>query len=390
MRLILHIGWEKTGSTSIQKYLNLNREKLANLGIAVEPRIGTWEQQEIAASFYTQLDDFWLDPRFAGLDLEAEREILKSKLAEFVQSLKEDSTVILSSEHFSSRIALSEELEELSEFISKYFEELVIVVYLRDQATLAEAAHWEMMKAGLSDSIPMKPNDELKNSRYFRYDEVLSDWLKSFPKTSFRIRNYDSIIFSRLSVVQDFVSVLEEITGHTDFPIPDSADPFENKTPNSFTLELLRSVNIKLIEALPPSEKLRPFLHNRALRASIIKALTEIEDISAKARVDRTAWKKAFSESNQALAGLFPGVGQLFTADQEFYQRKNTDNFEFGDLATSILTQHSSELILKLMEERLELVQEKGQEIEPSRAIRLVKSIQDSRLYKLIRLQRAK
>ena len=60
MRCILHIGTEKTGSTSLQTALSVNREHLSERGIFYSKAAGTLNSRALAAAFCQYSSDDYL------------------------------------------------------------------------------------------------------------------------------------------------------------------------------------------------------------------------------------------------------------------------------------------------------------------------------------------
>lgn len=135
MRAILHIGGEKTGSTSIQWLLEANRAQLAEAGFAV-PR-GLGGANHVALAAYAGRDPMVRD--LLGmldepLGLEALRAALPGRMAALVAAQPAHvHTMLLTNEHCQSRLHTPEEVARLRDLLLPLFSEVRVLVYLRRQ-----------------------------------------------------------------------------------------------------------------------------------------------------------------------------------------------------------------------------------------------------------------
>ncbi len=135
MRAILHIGGEKTGSTSIQWMLEANRAALAQAGFGV-PR-GLGGSNHVALAAYAGRDPMVVDllgmldePQgLAGL-----RAWLPARLAAAMAAQPAGvHTMLFTNEHCQSRLHTPEEVARLRDLLAPLFSEVLVLVYLRRQ-----------------------------------------------------------------------------------------------------------------------------------------------------------------------------------------------------------------------------------------------------------------
>jgi hypothetical protein len=219
MKLILHIGTEKTGSTSIQKFLIENREALIRdkifmplspLNHAEKPANGNHRYFPYFAHNENHKDELWW--RMKG-DAASKRRIISDKKERFIRECKDAfercDVVVVSSEHVSSRLNRPEEIKRLHAFCSGIFEQIEIVLYIRDPLSLSISAFSESLKAGWTGhELPKAKDFNFKYSDYkfADYASLLSQWRSNFPSASFRVRRFDKKNLTDGDVVRDFAS----------------------------------------------------------------------------------------------------------------------------------------------------------------------------------------
>ena len=208
-KCILHIGTEKTGTTAIQDYLKSNRAALAKHGV-YHPIASDTEhasQWEFAAIVHHAP---WTQDMGRELGItdkasqETFRETLSRKLDAEFKKVDSTDTLIISSEHFQSRLYLDHELSALKTFLERWVETFEIVVYFRRQDELALS----LLSTRLKSSAQVTLDNILKtlNSapRYYAYDEIYSRWANVFGADAMNPRIYDPDHWPKDSLVSDF------------------------------------------------------------------------------------------------------------------------------------------------------------------------------------------
>lgn len=225
-RCILHIGTEKTGTTSLQKFLGTNRNLLLQKGYFVPaslspyPVLANHESLTITALDPAKLSD---DLRVtAGIktteDVKELRVRVEENLTREIVTLSRQSenspTLLLSNEHCHSRLVTREEVHYLRQFLDRFADETRIIVYLRPQHELAISQYSTLIKTGFHD-IDVLP--DFTGSRgvirgfgkqYFEYDKLLERWAGEFGRDKITVRLYSKEHFEGNDVIQDFMSVI--------------------------------------------------------------------------------------------------------------------------------------------------------------------------------------
>lgn len=206
MKLILHIGTEKTGSTSIQQALAADREALAARGI-LYPRL-------FGRPNHTQLAIAAADPNPNNVQqlVELQRQGVdhpgyQARLAECLREEKASGRfdqMIVSSEHFHSRLTKPDAIQRLFHILGIAPQDTRIVVYLRRQDRLAVSHYSTKLKLGSTDEI-FQVGKELPY--YFCFDRLLANWAGFVDPSRISVRLFEMGRMTGGDVVSDFYDV---------------------------------------------------------------------------------------------------------------------------------------------------------------------------------------
>jgi hypothetical protein len=244
LRAIVHIGTEKTGTTSIQKFLFQNRKKLRTAGFHFLQSAGSTNNRALPAYFVAEerFDDFYRDEGISTL--EAKNEFRKQFLQNFEHEIatlpKNIHTVVISSEHFHSRLRSPEELDRVKEFFTAYFADIKIVCYLRDQVSTCSSYYSTGLKSGTTATFVEFFQRCTPENYYFNYYEVLSNWERCFG-----FESLDVSLFSRKSFLNN--SLLDDFTAKLDpalIGVLSSNVDIENESLTPFGQALARGINL--------------------------------------------------------------------------------------------------------------------------------------------------
>ena len=217
-KIVLHIGTEKTATTSIQSFLCENQKRILKAGI--------WypcsEQLDyclrnahfpLAASLYEECPDFVSPRKYFKPD------ILFNKLFHDFDS-REEQTLLLSAEHFSSRCSRPERVAALGQLLKGY--EVKIVVYIRPQHELLLSAYSTFLQSGGKKSLEEVSKQQWLRPQaiYFNYLRMIERWWATFGEDNVAVRIFQDDRFHGGDIYQDFVSVLG-LEWDTSFETPD-------------------------------------------------------------------------------------------------------------------------------------------------------------------------
>lgn len=204
-KIILHIGTEKTGSTSIQHALAHDRAELARHGILFPTLFGSENHMEIAVF---AMDDGVNDELRqselgkAGIELSEYRSRLIAQIEHQV-AVSNCHTLIISNEHCHSRLISPTAIERLKDLLAHFAPKVEVVAYLRRQDRLAVSLHSTRVKlGGRGQMFPHPPDGRL--IEYFRFDTLLERYARAFGKENVTVRLFEPGQLAQGDVVSDF------------------------------------------------------------------------------------------------------------------------------------------------------------------------------------------
>jgi hypothetical protein len=332
VRVILHIGTEKTGTSTIQRFLNLNRAALHELGILVPvscffPR---YSANHYELPVFAQRDDTEDNLR-TSLDIKSLAQFRENLLHNLPRTCHDSgcNTVVFSSEHCSSRLLFDEEIERLKEILLK-IGTIEIIIYLRRQDQLWVSRYSNQIKNNSTKPITYpgrRARDTLLN-----YKAICVRWAKTFGHNNMRVRIFDRRAFIGSNLISDFVC-----SSKLSIDLPSLVIPApQNIGLDPRLLEFLRRLNSYLPNILSESGYGRDPLRRDSLQKNLVSLLEKLS------KGDRLAlpiaWKQALLEEcaagNEYVARTFLGKddGRLFPEDEsEEYPRGGSSEFTIDD-----------------------------------------------------------
>lgn len=213
MKAIVHIGTEKTGTTSIQKYLFQNRKKLKAAGFHFLQCAGSLNNRALPAYFVTdhRADEFYRDEGITTP--EGQEEFRRDFLQRFeheISTLPQGiHTVVISSEHFHSRVRTTGELDKVHAFLTTYFDDIKIICYVRDQVSTCCSYYSTGLKSGTPATFAEFFRRCHPDNYYFNYYEMLSNWERCFGFKSLDVSLFSRKTFLNNNLLDDFTAKLD-------------------------------------------------------------------------------------------------------------------------------------------------------------------------------------
>jgi len=241
MEACLHIGTEKTGTTTIQQYLAGNRADFLKAGMLVPQSLGEPNHRLLAgiASDADYVDDLF---RQQGLLQEDVRDQAKKRWwIAFAQEVTRSGAkrVIISSEHLQSRLRSDSELARLKQLLGELFSTIRICLYIREPMTTAVSLFSTAVKCGASGGDLPGPENPYFNN-VVHHARTLRRWSAVFGADAITVR-----LFSK----DDFVNgdLIDDFTAACDLPIINVPKPKrENEALSALGIELLRRINKRI------------------------------------------------------------------------------------------------------------------------------------------------
>jgi hypothetical protein len=243
-KLFLHIGTEKTATTSIQDFLYLNREGLSARGIKLFDCLGVPNNQKLVACFQNHIDDYLMD--HGVFDLDSKEGFFDGFLDEFKRELDEKSgdggVFLITSELFHSRLSDQESIVKLHGFLRELFDDITVLCYLREQSSLASSFYSTRVKAGATDSLQEYLEGVSEDSHYYNYGTLLEKWSKAFGRENISVRVFERSSLRNSSILDDFLGQVSEDLLSCDLKeLPKKS----NRALGVFGVEIARVINEK-------------------------------------------------------------------------------------------------------------------------------------------------
>ena len=243
MKLFLHIGSQKTGSTSIQKFLLLNKSILQSQGFYVPDYLGGSNHRHavfLAEDINKREDGFVVSQGLQG-NIEKKRSFKENLLNRMRSDCSNNNHKcwIISSEFFQSCLCTYEELRTLRSILHSLFSEISIICYIRDPLSTALST-WStyIMSGGVANKLH-KPNTIYHNN--CDHESLVRRWSDVFNNEQIDIRHFSRKRLICNDVARDFCSAIG-IYVNEDFKMPNES----NKSLSYKGILTLSYINIKI------------------------------------------------------------------------------------------------------------------------------------------------
>ena len=174
MKLIIHIGAQKTGTTTIQSFLKLNNKNLIKQGILIPKSIAYKNSfnHRWLCSFAYEDNNFAKIRSIKGID-NLGNLLISEKISEFEEEIKKyDSDLcIISSEHLSLELQTTDEINKLKNVLEDIFDDIKIVIYIRKP---------------LKQAISLL-STQIKNGQY------INKWYRNYPLRPYRFKKNNNV-----------------------------------------------------------------------------------------------------------------------------------------------------------------------------------------------------
>lgn len=274
MKCLLHIGTEKTGSTSIQSFLTCNLEALSRQGIKVSETLGAGNNRALASYFQGGLDDF---SRLHKLKtLKEQKAYFAAILDEFlveVEAARETHEVFLiSSEHLHSRLRTPDQVLELQAFLAPLFQDIQIFGYFREQASLVKSNYSTWVEGGGgAASLSTFCQEATPGNPYYDYYALAEMWTAAFGDDAFCARLYRRSALHEGDVRKDFAI---EALGLQNFSTFTFVETEANRSLGSVGIAIARGLNSVLPQFWLGGRRNR--LRDGLMRLAVLSGLARI------------------------------------------------------------------------------------------------------------------
>jgi len=307
--LILHIGTEKTGTTTIHEFLRLNRNLLASQGICcpsfMQPR--NHRQLAVFCCNNNRSNQYTL---IKGIDDRSKRKKWKINFRALFDEKMQKITcrydsIIISSEHLSTLLRNKHEIRYLKRFLKKYASSFTIIIYIRRQDLIAGSIISNIAKVGFGTSLPK--GDEIYKRHFYNYERLLKKWSSIFGKENIRLRIFEKSHLINGDLIQDFMKqacvnndikfkILGRLNTSLSVTAVEVAWLFNKKFPldnNKFGIKKLRDLRMELVKNV---NQKYPGQRKMITKHDAIKFLHEFEKYNRKLASSWFGRKQLFSE----------------------------------------------------------------------------------------------
>jgi hypothetical protein len=311
MKCFLHIGTEKTGTSTIQEFFANNRDELARRGYYYPGSLGLPNNRSlpVAAFNASRRDDFTAQHGIYTDDalIAFQGNVLRNFKSE-IRKLSPGSTVICSSEHIQSRLTTLEEIERLKRILHEaQLTDITVIVYLRNPAETANSLCSTAIKSGditrdIMRDIPPPDNEHFEN--ICNHKKTVEKFASVFGKEKVVVRLFRKDKFINQSLLHDFTSIVGLGTDLDGLTIPVN----QNESLSLLGMMILRNLN----ETIPPVNSNGINDQRKDLTQLVSKYFSEPKFSMGKEFYQ--AYDSYFAESNRWIKeNYFPEEAALFS-----------------------------------------------------------------------------
>jgi hypothetical protein len=334
MDCTLHIGTEKTGTKSIQTFLDLNRALLKQEArVLYTQSLGKEDNRGISFLGYNpdQKDDYNLNLQITSPEaVKAHQQILFSQIAQEInQHRSEVNRVLFSSEHLQSRLWTDEQLIRLKTTLERLELNIQqIVLYIRNPVDLAISLYSTMVKGGMKNAT-VYPHDNPYINILCNHRETVLRWGAIFGADKLTVRLYKKDTFYKEDLICDFIHTAK-LPENLNYQLPKA----ENISLDITGLEILQRVNNMIPNYV--NEKPNPIRGN--ISAFFIKNCSFAQKLRPSAQMIE-AYDLAYKDSNEWVRShYFPAQDSLFDPSSPANSSPEIDLDEISNLIRDIWT----------------------------------------------------
>jgi hypothetical protein len=262
-KCFLHIGTEKTGTTTIQNFLAKNRDALLSQGIIYPSAPG--EQNHMALAAFCLEDSKIDDVRIVcGIRRPQALPRFRKKLLDDLDTelgAADASCIVFSNEHLSSRLKTAAEIQRVREMCDRYAGRTKVIVYLRNQVDFLISSYGTTIMSGGTREFPFPLGEG--QLRLLDYSQMLEPWCEIFGRENIIVRRFELEDFPKGDLLLDFAAQILLDTDGLEWP------PRLNEALDVRGLVFLREFN-KHVPRIVDG-------HLNPLRGQIVLALRELK-----------------------------------------------------------------------------------------------------------------
>jgi hypothetical protein len=228
MKLLLHIGTTKTGTTSCQRFLDRNDLVLEELGIHVMRTLGR-PNHRAAAVLATAIDATPDLHTLEGLRSEDEKREYESNITALLEEELRASAAdvaVISNEHLHSRVHDAAAFDRLRHLITDHFDSFSVLCYLRPSLDHALSLYSTLVTKRTTMSVDEFFARRISNpDHYFDFEKFLRPWVQfAGSRSAVDVRLFDDFAKDEYGILLDFTRRLGVDLRDSRFDVPSRAN----------------------------------------------------------------------------------------------------------------------------------------------------------------------
>jgi hypothetical protein len=330
MKLTIHIGTRKTGTTSIQEFLRRNKEALARNGTYILDYSSLNQHEFALAADVSYNLKYYIEKlkRTTGYNFQEYSDNFFAQLKHEIESLpNEINHVVVSSEDCSLLDDTS--IHYLKEKLSRIFSDIKVIAYFRRQDKYAASNVTTALRSGYT--VDLNNIFDTGDIKHLFYNKIMMNWSESFGFENINCRIFEAEKLLKNDLLFDFLS-------HSNISLTDNLD--FTRISNNESIDILTA---KCIEVYNSSRTL--VNEDEYFRDTIIKSISD-QNITKflPERCKALQFQSLFEQENIDFHNyFFNGYGELFNDSFDDYPESQHDK--------DIIHTKSIEALLKLIVE---------------------------------------
>lgn len=207
MKVVLHAGFPKTGSSSLQEYLASHRLSLSQAGI-LYPKFDKFASHWALTGAFHDVPHMYhhVRRRIATDDVSQRLNAARKRLHSLLAAVKDDTVVVLSHEGFGADLSAAKGVSELREMLLGFTDHVQVVAYARNPVELYPSSIQQRLKT---------LNHRIKSPAEWVSDQpARAEHLRSiFGEDHCEIRIYSSSTLLNGDIIDEFADYLFRTTG---------------------------------------------------------------------------------------------------------------------------------------------------------------------------------
>lgn len=304
-KVIIHIGIEKTATTSLQSFLRRNDQELLKHGYFLPKSGGEFNQELFAKSFSRGPTNFLT--RYGVFERSAQAKIrdqLQRDIEDEINQLKiSPEAMIITSEWLHSKLTTADEVKALGVFLRKFSQKTQVICYLKEQSALANSRYSTSLKFGSSRPFGQYIGECSPEITYFNHFETLSRWSEIVSGNDLSCRLFSKKDLNGGAIFTDFLNQLN---------ILHESDSWLNPSALNQSFSLKGALIFRALNETLAGSKI-----SRKHKETLSEALAGSHNFVTEAEYNRIS--EAFSSSNEAVRErFFPNREALFERRKNF------------------------------------------------------------------------